>query len=232
MNVCNNSDYFDSIFVDEDVQRFDADSYKEKYGDRWKKLAKTIRDVVQFDGTIVREYVIDDPSMLDQLSDSEGDNGISSNSTLQMQKINNFINKAETHSNYHQNFLNSEILKIEFDKSVNKKNDNQTLLNNENNNFFKPILPSNSNNCFGEKFTKNLLQKDKTEFLNEEEVDIEVEKIHEQGNQKLLVKNYLKFKHRTLESLKKIMIRLKIVICTPFSALALSKCSLWYHVCN
>ena len=193
MNGCNNSDYFDSIFVDEDVQRFDADSYKEKYGDRWKKLAKTIRDVVQFDGTIVREYVIDDPSMLEQLSDSEGDNGISSNSkTFQMQKINNFINnKAETHLNYHQNFLNPENLIIELDKSVNKKNDNQTLLNNEKNNFFKPILQNDSNDCFGEKFTKTLLQKDKIEFINEEEVDIEVEKIHEQGNPKLLINNCL-----------------------------------------
>ena len=203
MNGCNNSDYFDSIFVDEDVQRFDADSYKEKYGDRWKKLAKTIRDVVQFDGTIVREYVIDDPSMLEQLSDSEGENEINSNSkTFQMQKINNFINKAETHLNYHKNFLNSENL-IEIDKSINKKNDNQTLLNNEKNNFFKPILQSNSNDSFGEKFTKTLLQKDKMDFINEEEVDIEVEKIHEQGNPKLLIKNYLKFNHRIWNSMKK-----------------------------
>lgn len=58
---------------DEEVQRFDADSYRQKYGDRWKKYASMVRDVVQPDGTIIREYVIEDPTVLEQLSDEDED---------------------------------------------------------------------------------------------------------------------------------------------------------------
>ncbi len=97
-NGDNHQDSFDSIFIDEDVQRFDADSYKEKYGDRWKKLATTVRDVVQHDGTIIREYVIDDPSMLEQLSDGE-ENNESNSSCYQIQKRKNSIDKTVINSN-------------------------------------------------------------------------------------------------------------------------------------
>jgi hypothetical protein len=63
----------DQVFIDDEVQRFDADSYRQKYGERWKRLATSVRDVLQNDGTIIREYVIEDPSLLDQLSDDEND---------------------------------------------------------------------------------------------------------------------------------------------------------------
>jgi len=63
----------DQAFVDDEVQRFDADSYCQKYGERWKRLATSVRDVLQNDGTIIREYVIEDPSLLDQLSDEESE---------------------------------------------------------------------------------------------------------------------------------------------------------------
>lgn len=61
----------DENLFDEEVQRFDADSYRKKYGDRWKKFASTVRDVVQPDGTIIREYVIEDPTLLEQLSEDD-----------------------------------------------------------------------------------------------------------------------------------------------------------------
>ncbi len=61
----------DDNFYDDDVQRYEADSYKLKYGDRWKRLASSVRDVRQTDGTVIREYIIDDPSLLDNLSEDE-----------------------------------------------------------------------------------------------------------------------------------------------------------------
>ena len=64
---------YDGEEFDEEVQRYEADSYKLKYGDRWKKLASSVRDVVQPDGTIIREYVIEDPGLLDELSENEDD---------------------------------------------------------------------------------------------------------------------------------------------------------------
>ncbi len=63
----------EQLFEDEEVERFDADTYKQKYGDRWKRLASSVRDIVQPDGTVIREYVIEDPGMLEQLSDNEPD---------------------------------------------------------------------------------------------------------------------------------------------------------------
>jgi hypothetical protein len=63
----------EQLFEDDEVERFDADTYKQKYGDRWKRLASSVRDIVQPDGTVIREYVIEDPGMLEQLSDNEHD---------------------------------------------------------------------------------------------------------------------------------------------------------------
>lgn len=48
----------DHIYQDEEVLRYDADPYRAKYGDKWKKLATCVRDVPQEDGSIIREYVV------------------------------------------------------------------------------------------------------------------------------------------------------------------------------
>lgn len=66
-----NSNSAEQLFDDDDVARFDAETYKIKYGDRWKRLASSVRDIVQSDGTVIREYVIEDPAMLEQLSDDD-----------------------------------------------------------------------------------------------------------------------------------------------------------------
>jgi hypothetical protein len=73
MLTCSSTNRLDQVFIDDEVQRFDADSYRQKYGERWKRLATSVRDVLQNDGTIIREYVIEDPSLLDQLTDDEND---------------------------------------------------------------------------------------------------------------------------------------------------------------
>ena len=194
-NGDNHQDSFDSIFIDEDVQRFDADSYKEKYGDRWKKLATTVRDVVQSDGTIIREYVIDDPSMLEQLSDGEENNELNSySSCYQIQKRKNSIDKTVINSNYQQSDIYSKDLANENKKS-NEYYSEQ--LNNDRNNYFKPIFSSIEYNgslsvvtdgeSFSSKKQPNALKvssKSKMDYVSEEEVDQEVEKIHEQGIKK------------------------------------------------
>ena len=189
-NGDNHQDSFDSIFIDEDVQRFDADSYKEKYGDRWKKLATTVRDVVQHDGTIIREYVIDDPSMLEQLSDGE-ENNESNSSCYQIQKRKNSIDKTVINSNYQQSNYSKDLA------NENKKSHEyySEQLNNYRNNYFKPIFSSIGYNgslsvvsdgeSFSSKKQSNALKvssKSKIDYESEEEVDQEVEKIHEQGN--------------------------------------------------
>ena len=92
-------DDLDEIFVDEDVQRFDADSYRRRFGDKWKKLASSVRDVVQSDGTIIREYVIEDPSLLEQLSDGDDDNNNNNN--------NNNINDDTDSQHHHQKTNNN-----------------------------------------------------------------------------------------------------------------------------
>jgi hypothetical protein len=194
-NGDNHQDSFDSIFIDEDVQRFDADSYKEKYGDRWKKLATTVRDVVQSDGTIIREYVIDDPSMLEQLSDGEEKHELNSySSCYQIQKRKNSIDKTVINSNYQQPDIYSKDLANENKKSHEYYSEQ---LNNDKNNYFKPIFSSIGSNgslsvisdgeSFSSKKQSNPLKvssKSKIDYVSEEEVDQEVEKIHEQGIKK------------------------------------------------
>ncbi|CAF0896525.1 unnamed protein product [Rotaria sp. Silwood1] len=56
----------DQVFDDKNIQRFDADTIKNLYGNNWKNFASNIREVVQPDGSIIKEYVIEDPSLLEQ----------------------------------------------------------------------------------------------------------------------------------------------------------------------
>lgn len=60
-------------YDENDVMRYDADLYHQKYGNKWKRFASSIRDVKQEDGSIIREYLIEDPSLLEELSDDDFD---------------------------------------------------------------------------------------------------------------------------------------------------------------
>jgi hypothetical protein len=110
-NIFNDNDYknYEDLFGDEDVQRFDADSYRQRYGDKWKKLATTVRDVVQSDGTIIREYVIEDPSLLEQLS--EDDDNISNLNNYSNNSNNKNNNNTTSHDNEFDKNQNSNCLK-------------------------------------------------------------------------------------------------------------------------
>ncbi len=42
------------LFYDEQIQRFDADTIKSRYGKNWKNFATNVREVTQPDGSIVK----------------------------------------------------------------------------------------------------------------------------------------------------------------------------------
>ncbi len=44
----------DQIFADEQIQRYDADTIKHRYGDNWRNYASNVREIKQADGSIVR----------------------------------------------------------------------------------------------------------------------------------------------------------------------------------
>jgi hypothetical protein len=44
----------DRLFYDEEIQRFDADTIKNRYGDNWKSFASNVREITQPDGSIVK----------------------------------------------------------------------------------------------------------------------------------------------------------------------------------
>lgn len=44
----------EQLFDDEQIQRFDADTIRNRYGDNWKHLASNVRQVTQPDGSIVK----------------------------------------------------------------------------------------------------------------------------------------------------------------------------------
>ena len=48
----NNND--EQLFADEQIQRYDADTIKNRFGDNWRSYASNVREVKQPDGTIVR----------------------------------------------------------------------------------------------------------------------------------------------------------------------------------
>ncbi len=76
---------------------------------------------MQHDGTIIREYVIDDPSMLEQLSDGE-ENNESNSGCYQIQKRKNSIDKTVINSNYQQSNYSKDLAneyKIKIKKVIN-----------------------------------------------------------------------------------------------------------------
>jgi len=44
----------DEQFYNDDIQRFDADTIRNRYGDNWKNLATNVREVTQPDGSIIK----------------------------------------------------------------------------------------------------------------------------------------------------------------------------------
>ena len=44
----------DQLFYDEQIQRFDADTIRNRFGDNWKNFATNVREVTQPDGSIVK----------------------------------------------------------------------------------------------------------------------------------------------------------------------------------
>jgi hypothetical protein len=44
----------DQLFADEQIQRYDADTIKHRYGDNWRNYASNVREIKQADGSIIR----------------------------------------------------------------------------------------------------------------------------------------------------------------------------------
>lgn len=44
----------DQLFYDEQIQRYDAATIENRYGDNWRTLASNVREVTQADGSIVK----------------------------------------------------------------------------------------------------------------------------------------------------------------------------------
>jgi hypothetical protein len=44
----------DQLFYDEQIQRFDADTIRNRYGENWKNFASNVREVTQPDGSIIK----------------------------------------------------------------------------------------------------------------------------------------------------------------------------------
>ena len=44
----------DSLFYDDQIQRYDADTIKNRYGSNWKNFVSNVREIKQPDGTIVK----------------------------------------------------------------------------------------------------------------------------------------------------------------------------------
>jgi hypothetical protein len=43
-----------SLFDDKNIQRFDADTIKNRYGNNWRNFASTVREITQPDGSIIK----------------------------------------------------------------------------------------------------------------------------------------------------------------------------------
>lgn len=186
----------ENIFEEDDVERYDADSYRKKYGDKWKKFASTVRDVVQPDGTIIREYVIEDPSLLDQLSeDEQKETKMEPNNKKQVQKPeNNFPNQSNSCvpnlKNKYEPKTNQQKINLSSSSSTSSAqtysgSSGTSLTNSKNINLFQPIA-QNSRTNFQKNFTNQKNKSDESCKSNSiksnlDDVDKEVENIHEQG---------------------------------------------------
>ncbi|RNA11304.1 hypothetical protein BpHYR1_001582 [Brachionus plicatilis] len=186
----------ENIFDEDDVERYDADTYRQKYGDKWKKFATTVRDVVQPDGTIIREYVIEDPSLLDQLSEDD--------EKVMTKKEPNNKQAQKSSTNFSNNFKSSVTnLRNKYEPKTNQKinlssssstssaqtyssSSGTSLTNSKNINLFQPIAQTSRNNFHQNNSSKanksDESSKSNSLKSNVDDVDKEVEKIHEQVN--------------------------------------------------
>ena len=113
----------EQLFEDREVERYDADTYKQRYGDRWKRLASSVRDIVQSDGTVIREYVIEDPGMLEQLSEDDSDNSTAEETSYHRKFYNTSNNNEKNSNNCHYQeksagIANKSFTNLKFNDSV------------------------------------------------------------------------------------------------------------------
>lgn len=65
MNKTNRSTNFstmsntnDHLFSDEQVQRFDADTIRNRFGENWRNLVSNVREVTQPDGSVIKGHLL------------------------------------------------------------------------------------------------------------------------------------------------------------------------------
>lgn len=44
----------EQLFADEQIQRYDAETIKRRYGEHWRNYASNVREIKQADGSIIR----------------------------------------------------------------------------------------------------------------------------------------------------------------------------------
>jgi hypothetical protein len=127
--------HLNNVFENENVLRYDSYAYCKKYGEKWKQLANSVRDVPQEDGSIIREYVIEDPSLLEQLSEDEDDTqdyDQSDKSSSEYSDDNFQLRNSNSNGNMsyvlpNKNCINSNTIKSRINiQNVNKLDSNST----------------------------------------------------------------------------------------------------------
>ncbi|CAF2409453.1 unnamed protein product [Rotaria sp. Silwood2] len=83
----------DQLFANEQIQRYDADTIKNRYGDNWRNYASNVREIKQADGSIVRgeyiQYIIDDPNLLKEIKPSIDSTSSTTGSDDEQQSLKN-----------------------------------------------------------------------------------------------------------------------------------------------
>ncbi|CAF3521163.1 unnamed protein product [Rotaria socialis] len=99
-----------SLFEDKNIQRFDSDTIKNRYGNNWRNFASNVREITQPDGSIIKEYIIEDPTLLEEIKSSPGptDSALSTTISDDEQQRQSLKNKfAQIKANFEQKTISN-----------------------------------------------------------------------------------------------------------------------------
>jgi hypothetical protein len=216
----NNNNNDEQLFSDEQIQRYDADTIKHRFGDNWRNYASNVREVKQADGSIVRgkysslficrlflldlEYIIEDPSLLQEIKPSVDSASSSTGSDDEQQLSKNkfaqikakFEQKSFTNvmaspssssvASSHTATRRNSNRQLDDFNARNRRNSNDSLSNNRINSDIPHAPPISSNLTQSSSNSQKSGSISNTSFRrinSADEADEEVQRIHRQGTE-------------------------------------------------
>ena len=201
----------EQLFADEQIQRYDANTIKRRYGENWRNYASNMREIKQADGSIVRgkykniqrcrvnklfltdclEYIIEDPTFLNEIKPTRDSTSSETASDDEQQSAKNKFAqiKAKFEKKSFTNVMaspsSSSVASSQTatrQSSSHRRDSTDSMNKNHRNNYNAPLPPPPALSTSNSQSSRSISNTSFRRVNSVEEADEEVQRIHGQGS--------------------------------------------------